>query len=228
PPAVYMKADPRSTRFGVLQMDTNLTTRSRIVLSLWPSADGTVPNGFGGTVGTSFPGPVEHVPNRFYDPLLNPPYYPATLAINGPVDPRDNATTTYADNDNVNRPADAKYPGAASTTGARTPYYTPSYQPIILNRPFRNVGELGCAFRDLPWKTLDFFSDKSADAGLLDIFTVNDGPALFDVNGNFTGMGAVPTMTAGSVNLNTTQTAVLHAVFAGSILNQINSTPING
>ena len=63
----------------------------------------------------------------------------------------------------------------------------------MLNRPFRNVGELGYAFRDLPWKTLDFFSDKSADAGLLDIFTINDGPALFDANGNFTGMGALPT-----------------------------------
>ena len=94
----------------------------------------------------------------------------------------------------------------------------------MLNRPFRNVAELGYAFRDLPWKTLDFFSDKSADAGLLDIFAVNDGPALFDSNGNFTGMGAVPTMVAGSVNLNTTQAADLQAVFAGSILDEINST----
>ena len=44
------------------------------------------------------------------------------------------------------------------------------YHPIMLNRPFRNVAELGYAFRDLPWKTVDFFTDKSADAGLLDIF----------------------------------------------------------
>src|SRR5262249_32280852 len=116
----------------------------------------------------------------------------------------DTAVTTYADNDNITQPADAKYPGAASTTGASTPYYTSStsYHPIMLNRPFRNVAELGYAFRDLPWKSLDFFTDKSADAGLLDIFAVNDGPALFDSNGNFTGMGAVPTMVAGSVNLN--------------------------
>ena len=26
----------------------------------------------------------------------------------------------------------------------------------MLNRPYRNVAELGYAFRDLPWKTLDF------------------------------------------------------------------------
>src|SRR5206468_7267815 len=83
------------------------------------------------------------------------------------------------------------------------------------------------AFRDLPWKTLDFFSDKSADAGLLDIFTINDGPALFDANGNFTGMGALPTMVAGSVNLNTTQAADLQSVLARSILDEISSTTVN-
>ena len=222
-PAVYMKADPRATRFGVFQSDTNPTTGSRIVLSLWPGADGSVPNGFGGAVGTD----VEHVPNRFSSAA----YYPATLAINGPVDARDNATTTYADNDNVTRPADAVYPDPTANlrgTGSWTPYYTNSavYRPIMLNRPFRNVAELGYAFRDLPWKTLDFFSDKSADAGLLDIFAINDGPALFDSNGNFTGMGAVPTMTAGSVNLNTTQGADLQSVFAGSILSEIGPTTV--
>ena len=59
---------------------------------------------------------------------------------------------------------------------------------------------------------------------LLDIFTINDGPALFDRNGNFTGMGALPTMVAGYVNLNTTQAADLQAVFAGRIIDEINST----
>jgi hypothetical protein len=227
-PAVYMKADPRATRFGIFQMDTNPTATSRILLSLWPNADGTVPNGFGGTLGTD----VEHVPNRFSDPLLYPAYYPATFAINGPADQRATTTTTYTDNDNVTRPADAIYPDPTANirgTGSWTPYYNSStvYRPIMLNRPFRNVAELGYAFRDLPWKTLDFFSDKSADAGLLDIFTINDGPALFDSNGNFTAMGAVPTMTAGSVNLNTTQAADLQAVFAGSILSEIGPTTVN-
>jgi hypothetical protein len=214
-PAAYMKADPRATRFGIFQSDTNPTTSSRIVSSLWPSGSGTVPNGYGGTVGTD----VEHVPNRFSGAA----YYPATLSVNGAADNplvRYNATTTYADNDAITRPADAVYPGAATTTGSSTPYYTTttSYYPIMLNRPFRNVAELGYAFRDLPWKTLDFFSNQSADAGLLDIFTINDGPALFDSNGNFTAMGAVPTMTAGSVNLNTTQVTQLQAMFTGSTI----------
>jgi len=204
PPAVYMKADPRATRFGIFQMDTVLTTtKSRLVLPLWPSPTDystvtTVPNGFGGTVGTD----VEHVPNRFSSAA----YYPATFAINTSVtDARDTATTTYSDNDSVTRPSDAIYPGAASTTGASTPYYTTStsYHPIMLNRPFRNVAELGYAFRDLPWKTLDFFTEKSADAGLLDIFCVNDGPrstTAYNANGDL-GMVA-PTMVAGQLNPN--------------------------
>jgi len=202
PPAVYIKADPRATRFGVFQMDPALTTpASRILLSPWPTNDANVANGFGGAVATSFPGPVEHAPNRF----SGANYYPATFSVNGPQDSRDNATTIYADNDSVTRPADAKYSNHSVTpTGSSTAYDSTStiYRPIMLNRPFRNVAELGYAFRDLPWKTLDFFTDKSADAGLLDIFTVNDGPALFDSNGNFLGMGPVPTMVAGQLNLN--------------------------
>lgn len=234
PPGVYMKADPRATRFGIFQMDTNPTSTSRILDSMWPTGSATLQNGYGGTVATTFPGPVEHSPNRFYTDPNNPThvYYPATLSINGSPDARDTATTTYADNDSVTRPADAIYPDPTANlrgTGSWTPYYTTatSYRPIVLNRPFRNVGELGYAFRDLPWKTLDFFSDKSADAGLLDIFTINDGPALFDANGNFTGMGALPTMVAGSVNLNTTQAADLQSVLAGSILDEVSSTTVN-
>jgi len=232
PPGVYMKADPRATRFGIFQMDTNpSTTVSRILLSPWPTADASVPNGFGGTVGTTFPGPVEHAPARFSGAA----YYPATFAINGPSDARDNATTTYADNDGLLRPADAKYLNhSVNPTGSSTPYDTTStiYRPMILNRPFRNVGELGYAFRDLPWKTLDFFSDKSADAGLLDIFTVNDGPALFDSNGNFTGMGPVPSTVAGQLNPNSlyldpnnsTLAPVAQPVLAGALWDDSAST----
>ena len=68
---------------------------------------------------------------------------------------------------------------------------------------------------------MDFFTDKSADAGLLDIFTINDGAPVFDANGNFVGMVAAPTMVAGPVNLNTTQAADLQSVFAGAILDEL-------
>jgi hypothetical protein len=224
-PAVYMKADPRSTRFGAFQMDSNPTGNSRIIDSFWPSNSSGLRNGYGGNI-VDPGGPVEHAPNRF----AGSAYYPATFAINGFVDARDNATTIYVDNDNVTRPADAIYPGNAATTGASTPYYTisTSYHPIMLNRPFHNVAELGYAFRDLPWKTLDFFTDKSADAGLLDLFTINDGAPVYDTSNppNIIGM-ALPTMAAGRLDLNSTQVADLQSVFAGAILDEISSTTVN-
>src|SRR6266480_869953 len=182
-PQAYMKADPRSTRFGIFQIDNNPTGNSRIIDSLWPKNSSNLPNGYGGAVGTV----VEHVPLRF----AGTNYFPATLCINNAA-----STTTrtgYADRDAIIRPADATYPDpSVAITGSSTPYYTTdlSYHPIILNRPFRNVAELGYAFRDLPWKTLDLFSQNSADAGLLDVFSITDEPA----------------MVAGRVNLNTRQT----------------------
>jgi hypothetical protein len=235
PPAVYMKADPRATRFGIFQMDTNLSTAaSRIKLSPWPNADANVPNGFGGTVGTAFPGPIEHAPARFG---VGTNYWPATFCINGAADPRDNATTTYADGDSVTRSADAiNRNGTYSGYGSSTPYNTSVYRPIMLNRPFRNVAELGYAFRDLPGKTLDFFTDKSADAGLLDIFTINDG-ALVSSGGNSPVISLVmPTMTAGNVNLNSlyldpNNSALAPAgqpIFAGAIWDEISSSTGSG
>jgi hypothetical protein len=210
-PAVYMKADPRSTRFGIFQMDTNLDpTVSRIMLSLWPTGDPNVPNSFGGTLGTD----VEHVPLRF-----GGTYYPATMCYNN--GPSTSTRTSYFDNDNVLRPADATYPDrTVITTGTATPYDATSavYRPIMLNRPFRNVAELGYVFRDLPWKTLDLFSQNSADAGLLDVFCIHDGPratTAYDANGDLGTV--VPSMVAGKINLNTQQTGGLQAVLAGAI-----------
>ena len=229
PPGVYMKADPRASRFGILQMDTTLTTSaSRILLPPWPSNDTNVKNGFGGNVADPG-GPVEHAPNRFSSAA----YYPATFSINGPPDARDNATTTYADNDSVTRSADAKYANSTYTGfGSSTPYNTSVYSPIILNRPFRNVAELGYAFRDLPWKTLDFFSDKSADAGLLDIFSIHDGPrATTSYNGTDFG-NVVPTTVAGKVNLdsvyldpnNSALAPVGQPILAGALWDDSSST----
>jgi hypothetical protein len=221
PPACLMKADPRSTRFGIFQMDINLdSANGRILQPLWPTGRPAVPNGYGGSIADPG-GPVEHAPLRF----VGNPYFPATLCINAAAST--SARTGYADNDGIIRPADAIYPDpSVTTTGSSTPYYMTStdYHPIILNRPLGNVAELGYACRDLPWKTLDFFTDKSADAGLLDMFTINDGPALFDGSGNFLSMGPVPSMVAGNISLNTGQAAVLQSVLAGAILDELNPT----
>lgn len=202
PPANFMKADPRSTRFGALQIDNNPTTKGRIDQPLWPSGSSTVASGYGGTI-LDPGGPVEHAPQKF----AGNPYLPGTLAINAASSTA--TRTSYADNDGVIRPADAVYPDpSVTTTGASTPYYTTStdYHPLVINRPFRNVGELGYAFRDLPWKSLDFFSEKSADAGLLDVFSSNDEPAVV----------------AGRVSLNSRQVPVVQSLLAGAILDEQN------
>jgi hypothetical protein len=232
-----MKADPRATRFGIFQFkQTVSSSTARITDSLWPTGNANYPNGYGGSIADPA-GPVEHAPKRFLSPPSgsgNGIYFPATFCINNAAS---TSRTSYADDgDGVIRPADVTFteaPATGSSTGSSTPYYatvtagSTDYHPIILNRPFRNVAEVGYAFRDLPWKTLDFFTDKSADAGLLDVFTINDGPVQLDSNNNFLSLGPVPTIIAGQVNLNAAQAPELQSVFAGAILDEINSTTVN-
>ncbi|MEJ0001076.1 MAG: hypothetical protein WDO13_19115 [Verrucomicrobiota bacterium] len=66
--------------------------------------------------------------------------------------------------DNVQRPGDGAYGANPMATGA-SPNPNLADRPIILNRPFRSVGELGYAFRGVEWKTIDFSSAVSGDAG---------------------------------------------------------------
>ncbi len=73
-------------------------------------------------------------------------------------------------------------------------------RPVVLNRPFRSVGELGYVFRDIPWKSLNFFSTDSGDAALLDVFCLEDSE-----------------ITAGRVNLNTANAEVLAAILKGGL-----------
>lgn len=116
----------------------------------------------------------------------------------------------YGDPDGVIRPGDgyrALYtePGGDGTMQFTTPANSTANtqnarRPVILNRPFRSVGELGYAFRDLPYKSLDFFSKKSADGALLDMFTVTEEPAII----------------AGQINPNFAPASVLQSVLTGA------------
>jgi len=76
-------------------------------------------------------------------------------------------------------------------------------RPLILNRPFRSIGELGFVFRDLPWKSLDLFSRNSADLGLVDVFSIEEAA------------GEKPLVT-GKVNLNSAPAGVLSALLQGT------------
>jgi Tfp pilus assembly protein PilX len=86
-----------------------------------------------------------------------------------------------------------------SKSTASPPGSAQDRRPIILNRPFRSVGEMGFAYRDLPFKTVDFWSATSGDAGLLDLFSVSDEPAVV----------------AGQVDISNAPPAVLKAILSG-------------
>jgi hypothetical protein len=116
----------------------------------------------------------------------------------------------YNDIDGVRRWGDARNSYKSSTP--TSPLFTgeKANRPVILNRPFQSVGEMGYAFRDTPWKTLDLFSANSADSALLDLFTLNDSPML-----------------AGRVSPNTPYPQVLAALISGATQSTVNATTVS-
>jgi len=125
-------------------------------------------------------------------------------------------------------PATAPPTGAASGLPMKTAYtYTANgtdvagpeatSRPIIINRPFRSVAELGYAFSDTPWRNLDFSTPESGAAALLDIFCINDS-------------GGSNPLVAGKVNLNTQQAPVLQAILAGAYKDEfaLSTTALSG
>lgn len=97
----------------------------------------------------------------------------------------------------------ARSPTPAPAGMSPTPAPTPAAGYVMLNRPFRNVGELGYAFKQpstRPDQTLDFCTSTSTDAPILDLFTYNTAA-----------------IRAGIVSLNTQNPAVIAALIKGAI-----------
>ena len=125
----------------------------------------------------------------------------------------------YADNDGIIRGGDGYYADGndhdangftdgfsaqmKSSAGTDTGIDHPE-RPLILKRPFRTVGELGYVHRGEPWKSLDFFTKDSADAGLLDLFSIDEEDVV-----------------AGTVDLNTRQAPVIQAILQGETKNEL-------
>ena len=84
-------------------------------------------------------------------------------------------------------------------------------RPIILNRPFRSVAELGIVFSGTPWRNLDLTTPESGGAALLDVFCINDTADSL-------------ALLAGKVNLNTRQIPVLQAILYGAYKEEFNPT----
>lgn len=93
------------------------------------------------------------------------------------------------------------YSGGVGSPNTTTNEY--ASRPIVLNRPYRSVAELGYVFSGTPWRNLDMNTPESAAAAMLDVFCVNDTD---DPN----------CLVAGKVNLNTRQSPVLQAILSGT------------
>jgi hypothetical protein len=225
PGLYYQVADPRSSRFGLFwnychdrtsnpawtgptyQDSLGLTSRpdsTATADAIWAALPYGVPFNQGGPPPSSWgPSPMAASPDG------NPSYRFGYLAENKTTLP-----TYYRDNDNILRNGDAAYASGAwgqpleqvnSAAGLAS-------RPVILDRPFRSVAEMGYAFRDLPYKSVNFFTENSADAALLDVFSVNESP--------------VSGVSAGVLNPNTRLQPVLKAVLANALKNELDPASI--
>jgi hypothetical protein len=106
--------------------------------------------------------------------------YLADLAYNTTnISGSSTAVHDYPDPDGVVRKGDSN-PSTTEISGdshqADSPFgygYNSAYTnatPVLLNRPFNSVAEMGYAYRDDPWRSVNFSSADSADGGLLDLF----------------------------------------------------------
>jgi hypothetical protein len=145
--------------------------------------------------------------------------------------------TYYSDMDGVIRPGDGAFfnagtgdgvmlstavgspkgPASPNTTSATDATITQhGRRPVILNRPFRSVGELGYVFRDMPFKTLDFFSASSADAALLDLFSITDESNIV--------ASQINTLTSGQINISNAPAPVIEALLSVAAKKEIDPT----
>jgi len=214
----FFKLDPRTIRFGYYPntyadvLGTTIRTSPQPLPSIF-GGNGTPLGDPGWRIFTEqTPGLYDETvsPNLAFGPgnfswlSVGPPpigYYAAmALMINPPdgaLSAAEQNVGRYADLDGVTRAADG-YLGALPTVPGRR-----RERPTVLNRPFRSVGEMGYVFRDMPWKSLDFFSRNSGDLGLLDAFSLEETD------------GSNPVV-AGKVNLNSASSEVLQTLLAGS------------
>jgi hypothetical protein len=104
-------------------------------------------------------------------------------------------------------PQPSPFPPPAGMSPTPRPFI-PNYR--MLNRPFRNTGEIGYALRPEASPapvTLDFETTNSVDAPILDLFTYNTGA-----------------IRAGVVSLNTQNPAVIAAILKGAITDEAAGT----
>ncbi len=198
----FHRADPRIDRFGSLRYnegdhDPANGHRER---TMRPTASGGYILSFAGNVYDSRSGFHKHHTGdhtRLGHLAFNQPFASSPGGVA-------NALVSYASPDGVVRRGDSAYINrtsgdfAGKMMGPASNAQAMRSRPIVLNRPFRTVAEMGAASRGEPWKSLDFFTADSADAALLEFFCIGHGEPLI----------------SGMVNPNNAPAAVLRALLA--------------
>jgi hypothetical protein len=110
-------------------------------------------------------------------------------------------------------PPDPALPTRKAFGVDRNPSSEPDAPPspatvLVLNRSFRNVGELGYGYRN-GTTSLDFRTASSLDSTLLDLFTYNTA-----------------TPRSGTINLNTQNSGALNAILRGAITHDVTSATL--
>lgn len=175
---MFAKADPRSIRYNSLIGVVNLANPPMSFTSA-------------GIIASIWPSPY----------ATPPPMTPSAFPIPTPAGSPNPAVYSQLGD---NGPAGSNPYSEAAPANETDFTHNDPVRPVMMNRPFRSVGEMGYAFRDQPFRTLSFSSANSPDAGLLDLFTVND---YSDPSG----------MRGGVVNLNSRQAPALAAVLTNTI-----------
>ena len=231
----FMKVDPRTDRFSLAESRASICIVNAAGNNFTPSpqwpgdpvspssaANATVLPGINlsGPAGTKGYAAQQAIPYTGLNATWSATSYPIPVTgasggtisgfyLGGIEQNTPTAPCYYKDHDGTLRGGDAAYAsgtdGLPGVANVNEPNQINLARPVMLNRPFRSVGELGYAFRDLPFKTLDFFTKDSGDAALLDLFSVSDANVV-----------------AGRINVNTRNPAALAEVLGGGAINPIH------
>jgi hypothetical protein len=151
-------------------------------------------------------------------------------------DPNAPYRQAYADPDDVVRRASgahasvggfAENQGLPMSKSAGDAALSADNRPVVLNRPFQSVGEMGYAFRGAPWKNVSFSTAESGDAALLDVFCISEPPPIPVSGQSLASTGSVEStqpLVAGKVNLNTRQQPVLKALLSGALKDETSKS----
>lgn len=205
PSVFYVRSDPRSDRFS-MQVAVN-TLQENMTYNPYEGYRGgadfcyPIQSGFYFFANGAPNNRAMYIGDWLMNLKTNPPTAPNAIDLAN--------TAYYSDPDGIIRPGDGYLRNPSTGHGDQLyhdidigPYHDSLQirRPVILDRPFRSVGELGYAYRDLPYKSLDFWSKSSADGALLDLFSVTEEPPLV----------------AGQISLNSAAPLTLQAILIGA------------